>query len=277
MKARYEREQKHLCWNNYMEVDLYPITEKEKASSVRAKKAQASRMVQQNLNASHAKRYFIQLVNANFTEKDIHISLTYNDECVPQTEQQGAHDLDLYLRRLRAACRKAELPAPKFVAVTEWREASEIEAAVRMHHHIILSCGLSRDTLEQLWHRGKDKARLGYANADRLQLDKQSLERLANYLTKYTNRKRRWRQSRGLRKPVRPRPNDSRWSRRKVAQLVRTGKVYDPDFWAAKYPGWLMNEIETKFNEVTGEWSIFLKMRRQNPVQQLPEWYNRRS
>ena len=47
--------------------------------------------------------------------------------------------------------------------------------------------------------RGKDKERLGITNADRLQFDRESLERLANYLTKYTNRKRRWRQSRALR------------------------------------------------------------------------------
>ena len=48
--------------------------------------------------------------------------------------------------------------------------------------------------------QGKDKERLGITNADRLQFDRESLERLANYLTKYTNRKRRWRQSRGSEK-----------------------------------------------------------------------------
>ena len=69
---------------------------------------------------------------------------------------------------------------------------------MRVHHHVVLSCGLSRDELERLWYRGKDKERLGITNADRLQFDRESLERLANYLTKYTNRKRRWRQSRAL-------------------------------------------------------------------------------
>ena len=264
-RCRFVREQRHVCGDNYMEIDLYPISEREKGASLSAKRRQASSRIQQNLNARNARRYFIQLLNANFTESDIHWTGTYDDAHLPDSIEQADHDLELFLRRVRSQSRKRGLPAPRFIAVTEWREEGDGLPAVRVHHHVVLSCGLSRDELERLWYRGKDKERLGITNADRLQFDRESLERLANYLTKYTNRKRRWRQSRGLEKPQRPRPNDGKYTRRKLERLVTSGAVFDSEFWRRKYQGWEINDITPIQNDVTKEWSIYLKLRRTVP------------
>lgn len=264
-RCRFVREQRHVCGDNYMEIDLYPISEREKGASLSAKRRQASSRIQQNLNARNARRYFIQLLNANFTESDIHWTGTYDDAHLPDSIEQADHDLELFLRRVRSQSRKRGLPAPRFIAVTEWREEGDGLPAVRVHHHVVLSCGLSRDELERLWYRGKDKERLGITNADRLQFDRESLERLANYLTKYTNRKRRWRQSRGLEKPQRPRPNDGKYTRRQLERLVTSGAVFDSEFWRRKYQGWEINDITPIQNDVTKEWSIYLKLRRMVP------------
>lgn len=264
-RCRFVREQRHVCGDNYMEIDLYPISEREKGASLSAKRRQASSRIQQNLNARNARRYFIQLLNANFTERDIHWTGTYDDAHLPDSIEQADHDLELFLRRVRSQSRKRGLPAPRFIAVTEWREEGDGLPAVRVHHHVVLSCGLSRDELERLWYRGKDKERLGITNADRLQFDRESLERLANYLTKYTNRKRRWRQSRGLEKPQRPRPNDGKYTRRQLERLVTSGAVFDSEFWRRKYQGWEINDITPIQNDVTKEWSIYLKLRRTVP------------
>lgn len=264
-RCRFVREQRHVCGDNYMEIDLYPISEREKGASLSAKRRQASSRIQQNLNARNARRYFIQLLNANFTESDIHWTGTYDDAHLPDSIEQADHDLELFLRRVRSQSRKRGLPAPRFIAVTEWREEGDGLPAVRVHHHVVLSCGLSRDELERLWYRGKDKERLGITNADRLQFDRESLERLANYLTKYTNRKRRWRQSRGLEKPQRPRPNDGKYTRRQLERLVTSGAVFDLEFWRRKYQGWEINDITPIQNDVTKEWSIYLKLRRTVP------------
>ena len=264
-RCRFVREQRHVCGDNYMEIDLYPISEREKGASLSAKRRQASSRIQQNLNARNARRYFIQLLNANFTESDIHWTGTYDDAHLPDSIEQADHDLELFLRRVRSQSRKRGLPAPRFIAVTEWREEGDGLPAVRVHHHVVLSCGLSRDELERLWYRGKDKERLGITNADRLQFDRESLERLANYLTKYTNRKRRWRQSRGLEKPQRPRPNDGKYTRRQLEWLVTSGAVFDSEFWRRKYQGWEINDITPIQNDVTKEWSIYLKLRRTVP------------
>ncbi len=264
-RCRFVREQRHVCGDNYMEIDLYPISEREKGASLSAKRRQASSRIQQNLNARNARRYFIQLLNANFTESDIHWTGTYDDAHLPDSIEQADHDLELFLRRVRSQSRKRGLPAPRFIAVTEWREEGDGLPAVRVHHHVVLSCGLSRDELERLWYRGKDKERLGITNADRLQFDRESLERLANYLTKYTNRKRRWRQSRGLEKPQRPRPNDGKYTRRQLERLVTSGAGFDSEFWRRKYQGWEINDITPIQNDVTKEWSIYLKLRRTVP------------
>lgn len=264
-RCRFVREQRHVCGDNYMEIDLYPISEREKGASLSAKRRQASSRIQKNLNARNARRYFIQLLNANFTESDIHWTGTYDDAHLPDSIEQADHDLELFLRRVRSQSRKRGLPAPRFIAVTEWREEGDGLPAVRVHHHVVLSCGLSRDELERLWYRGKDKERLGITNADRLQFDRESLERLANYLTKYTNRKRRWRQSRGLEKPQRPRPNDGKYTRRQLERLVTSGAVFDSEFWRRKYQGWEINDITPIQNDVTKEWSIYLKLRRTVP------------
>ena len=264
-RCRFVREQRHVCGDNYMEIDLYPISEREKGASLSAKRRQASSRIQQNLNARNARRYFIQLLNANFTESDIHWTGTYDDAHLPDSIEQADHDLELFLRRVRSQSRKRGLPAPRFIAVTEWREEGDGLPAVRVHHHVVLSCGLSRDELERLWYRGKDKERLGITNADRLQFDRESLERLANYLTKYTNRNRRWRTSRGLEKPQRPRPNDGKYTRRQLERLVTSGAVFDSEFWRRKYHGWEINDITPIQNDVTKEWSIYLKLRRTVP------------
>lgn len=111
----------HVCGDNYMEIDLYPISEREKGASLSAKRRQASSRIQQNLNARNARRYFIQLLNANFTESDIHWTGTYDDAHLPDSIEQADHDLELFLRRVRSQSRKRGLPAPRFIAVTEWR------------------------------------------------------------------------------------------------------------------------------------------------------------
>ena len=95
-RCRFVREQRHVCGDNYMEIDLYPISEREKGASLSAKRRQASSRIQQNLNARNARRYFIQLLNANFTESDIHWTGTYDDAHLPDSIEQADHDLGCF-------------------------------------------------------------------------------------------------------------------------------------------------------------------------------------
>lgn len=266
MSSKFIREQKHKCGPNYMEVDIFPITEQEHKASTRSKNKMATRLVQANLNAKNSKRHLLQLVNTNFTNKDIHITLTYKRGRVPKTEEEAEKNLDNYLRRINYRRKKRGLPTAKVIAVTEYQEENQNEKkrAVQFHHHVIINEGLSRDELEGLWSEGRGKMRrpIGMTNADRLQFDQDSLENLCNYLTKYPNRKKRWRQSIGLKQPIRPRPNDGRYTRSKVSRLAKEC-VDDADYWNKQYPGWELNgpAIHAAYHEQMG-WYIYLQLRR---------------
>ena len=270
MKKSFQRERRFVCGPSkasaeYQEVYIYPMTDSKAGRDydrevTRPRRATTKAMA--DANARRARRHLVQLINTNFDEHDVHTTLTYKDELLPADDAQAERDLDNFVRHLAAKCKKQGLPGPEYVAVTEGQTAdSESGAkAVRYHHHIVLKCGLTRDEIEQCWNRNRVK--LGYANADRLQLDKGSAERLALYITKAAHHKRRWKQSRGLRQPIMPRPNDSKYSRRKVERLAKDAALlHDADFWEAKYPGWLLNEAQAVYNDYTG-WSIILKMRR---------------
>lgn len=267
MKRSYIREQRHVCGAQYMEVDIYPITVREHTASTRAKKKKASDEVRCSLNSENARRHLRQLVNTNFTRRDLHVTLTYDDEHLPQTDEAAARDLRNWLDRVARRCKKKNLTPPRYIGVTEHAAPQSGRRGVRYHHHVILSCSLGRDELEALWHAGRGKKRMermGTANADRLQLDKGSLEALCNYLLKYPNRKRRWTQSRGLKQPIRPRPNDTRYTRRGVERIVRT-TAHDPAFWQKQYPGFFLIEATPVYRDTTG-WSIYLKLwRREEP------------
>lgn len=89
MKSIYYREQKHICGKSYatapyMEVDLYPVTPKQHKASRRAKRKEASTLAQQTYNDNRAKRYHVQLVNANFGKGDFSWTGTYDDDHHPE-------------------------------------------------------------------------------------------------------------------------------------------------------------------------------------------------
>lgn len=271
MRARV-REQRHLCGPNYMEVDIYPISEREHRASARSKQRQATRMVQANLNARNSARHLMQLVNTNFTDNDLHVVLPYFQRRLPATEDEAERDLDNWIRRVNYLRARRGYPPARVIAVTEHQEAGGGRKKVNFHHHVIISGdGLTRDELEAYWSDGRQKdlrkrQLCGYAHSDRLRFDQDSLEGLANYLMKYPKRKKRWRQSEGLKQPRRPRPNDSRYSRGKVARLARE-RVDDPDYWNRQYPGWELNggALDAVYHEQFG-WYLYLKMRRIRPT-----------
>ena len=213
-------------------------------------------------NAKAARRWFHRLAVTNFTKADTHTTLTYAADLRPETPEQAWRDLRNFMRHIRDRCRAAGLDKPECLAVMEWQEADPDagQKAVAPHFHVLLRCGLSRDEIEACWHR--KGVRLGRANADRLQLDKGSLEALANYMMKHPNRKHRYYRSRGIRNPVMPPPRDGRYTRRQVERLAKdSALLHSPEYWARRYPGWELNEASANYNDFLG-WSISLKLRR---------------
>lgn len=279
------REKKIYCGKKYMEVDIYNFSlQNARASRGRSKKEKVSLPSQKNQNEKNAKRSFIQAAETNFHTGDIYLTLTYAKEMLPKTVDEGTKIVSNYIKRIQRKLKKQNLKKLKYMIVTEYRTAKEQvvtgleeddiqgedreEKPIRMHHHLLISCELSRDELEDLWRcrrkKGEKKGKkIGRANARIIQEDDSTgIYALASYLAKSPAGKRRWTCSQNLERPVQ-RTNDYKYSRKKIMTIIRDG--IDLSFWEKQYPGWTIkdkdNGYQQSYNDFTG-WSIYLKLRR---------------
>lgn len=268
-----------------MEVDIYNFSlQNARASRGRSKKEKVSLPSQKNQNEKNAKRSFIQAAETNFHTGDIYLTLTYAKEMLPKTVDEGTKIVSNYIKRIQRKLKKQNLKKLKYMIVTEYRTAKEQgatgleeddiqgedreEKPIRMHHHLLISCELSRDELEDLWRcrrkKGEKKGKkIGRANARIIQEDDSTgIYALASYLAKSPAGKRRWTCSQNLERPVQ-RTNDYKYSRKKIMTIIRDG--IDLSFWEKQYPGWTIkdkdNGYQQSYNDFTG-WSIYLKLRR---------------
>ena len=136
------------------------------------------------------------LLDANFGESDLHLTLTYRG--TPPSYEQAKRHVQNFLRAVKRMREKAGLSELKYVYVIE-EEGGDGEKR-RIHVHLVMNGGLDRGAVEGMWGRG-------YANCDRLQPeDGDGLRQLARYLTKCEMEKHRraWCASKNLRKRILP-------------------------------------------------------------------------
>ncbi len=240
--------------SKYIEVDVFEHVETTATRKVRKKREQLTPPKQQNLNDKNARRYFVLLVKSNFDDGDFHIVLTYNDERRPETIEAAEHEVALFIDRLRTLYRKHGVKKVEYVFITEQGKKSG-----KIHHHILLkNVGISRDEIEERWH----SKGLGFANSKKLRANDNGIEQIANYLQKESAGKKRWKNSKGL---VRPwlSVSDDKYSRKKIDKLAQLTPDCEAvkEFWERQFPGYVLYECQHYFNQVTAQWSIYLKMR----------------
>jgi hypothetical protein len=259
----FYREKRIECGKQYAEVDIIPRTveaERGAGRGHRSKKQRESAPKQRNLNDKNAKRYLLQLGNGNFGEGDLHVSCTYKDEFLPATVADAEKEVRNFLRRVDYRRKKAGLSALKYILVTEFKKDDAGEFVKRIHHHIIMNGGLSRDEVEAIWAKqikGQGKISLGWVNADRIQVGRNGIEALTRYITKDPQGRKRWSSSRNLQRPV-SRTNDFKFS---IAKIKRYASHHDSAWLELEkqYPRYKIVEIKFKYYELTG-WHIYLNM-----------------
>lgn len=257
MKSVYYREQKTICGESiseagYMEVDIYPVTPSQHKQSIRAKKKQASSLAQQAYNDKMARRYHVQLVNTNFGDGDYSWTGTYDDEHLPDPvdRDKAVRDWSNYMKRVYRYCDRNEIERPRWVMATEFSTILENgESVGRTHHHAIIkrTDGLTRDILEDLW-RDRNGESLGFCRCEYLRTEHGTVEGLVQYISKNKKCDRAWRQSRGLKKPITPRPNDVKWSRKKLEE-ASTLYIDDREYWESQYEGYTLDRVETQVTD----------------------------
>lgn len=264
------REKKVDC-KDYREVDIIPRTENAERAvrGKRGKRQKVTEPKQHELNEKNSKRYLVQLGNGNFGAGDLHVCCTY--AVTPKTEEEAERIVGNFLRRLAYRRKKLGLSPLKYILVTEYgmKDSGEI---MRIHHHVIMNSGLSRDEVEMMWtserinwrkyavdpNYSRSITKLGWVNADRIQVDKNGIEALCRYLTKCPKKKKRWSSSRNLIRPERLPDADHKYSRKKVEELAKSadqGKA----FFEKQFPAYTLSEVKAEYYEDTG-WHIYLKM-----------------
>ncbi len=179
----FNRESVYVC-GDYMDGSIYPVYQQ---AGKRRKKCRPTSAIQQRLNQRNAERKLARIVHNNFTGDDMALHLTYRPGEEPETEE-AKRILANYIRRLKRLYRKLGLEL-RYISCTEYGRTNG-----RVHHHLIISGGADRDTIEQLWGRG-------YANSKRLQFTEEGVVGLAHYMVKDRHFYRRWNQSRNLTMP----------------------------------------------------------------------------
>ncbi len=276
-RKNFIREKRIYCGEKYLEVDIVPVTNMPEAGQ--EKKGKSSQ-AQKNLNDKRSKRRFVQIANTNFGADDLHISATYNEEHLPITLEEAERNVHNYLDRVKRRMKRVTGQDLKYMLVTEYTpeegENTDPEdkttRAVRIHHHIIINGGLSRDDLELMWSATRinwKKAQndpeyrktvdyLGFVNCDRLQPNENGIEGLVNYINKRKKGCKKWSTSMNLKKP-REKKNDHKYSFRKLRELAKTPE--DKEVWRKQYKGYEPTKIDFQYNDYTG-WSVYLKMRK---------------
>ena len=179
------------------------------------------------------------MINANFTNKDIALHMTYSNDHLPESPEQAQKDVRNFIRRVKTRLKKHGKDAKqfKYITVIEARGADGRKA--RIHHHLICSGMLSRDELESIWGKG-------WANADRLQADNNGYAALARYITKDPEGSKRWTSSMNLIKP-KISVNDHKYSKRKVERLF---KEFDRNEIERIYKGYRFIDFTAEVNKV---------------------------
>ena len=253
--------------------EIYPAWGREKKRQVRAAKKNLTPERIRRHNTERAKFRLQLMMDHNFSEKDLSLTLTYTD--APR-EADARKDVKNFLSRIRRARKKAGLPEMKYIYALEDEKDGQKK---QLHCHIVMSGGIDRMEVEQIWKKGS-KAR-GYANCDQLQPDNEGLRRLAFYIydqnrgKEQPKNKRHYSCSKNLVEP-KVRNSISRVSNAKVRKMARDFNGVAPTIMEKVYPGFefvrglryqenesgTMSESCVRFSDYTDGVYIRVMMRR---------------
>ena len=232
-----------------IEVDIYP-TFNVRHDMPRTKRGRESRPAQKNLNDKRARRYLNQLASANFGRGDLWGTFTYRAGEEPESIDDAEKKFGNFIRRINRRRKRAGKENIKYIYVTEWEDG---EKGVRCHHHAILSGDVDRDEIEQLWYHG-DRT-----ETKRLAPDPDThIAGLVHYITKDPKGKKRWKTSKGLKKPTITR-SYSKFGKTKVRKMACDYTLLESEL-KKKYKNARFVDAKVYQNEINGGFYIYARM-----------------
>lgn len=249
---------------DYVESNVYPVF-LNRSDIPRASKGACSRETQKKLNLKNRQRKIVRLMNTNFRDGDLIVTLTYRDGDLPDLER-ARKDIRNYLQAIARYRKKQGMTALQYIYVIEFVPEGEQSRKVRIHHHLIMS-KMDRDIAESKWTKGRCECK--YAQPD----EDFGLEGFARYITKMESGGKHLVQcSRNLKKPI-VRESITALTKRKMQELVVSGdeigmKMEQIFRGKCKY-------LDSKIyhSDFTGGFYIYSRLRKRkgvDPVKQQP-------
>lgn len=238
----YNYKTKTITSGRLVEAEIFPVFWRPK--DVPRARVKKTRRAQGDLNDRNARKHFIRLVCTNFTSGDYWCTFNYSKS--PASWEEAERTMKNYIGRLNYRRRKMGLPRMKYIYITEFGSKG------RVHHHVIMDNLLDRDTVEDIWKHGKRN------HVRRLEEDDFALTGLATYLSKDPKGRKRWKSSRGLKKP-KVTESYSRFRKRRVLRMVRDQERIEEEA-RKEYPGLKFLDADVRHNGRNGLFYIYVRM-----------------
>ncbi|MBQ7505323.1 MAG: hypothetical protein IJT79_08420 [Ruminococcus sp.] len=236
-----------ICGDNYITSRIYPEYLIPKS---RQKKSKPTSEVQQKLNEKNRQEYLAHLASTNFTDRDYYITLTYNDEYLPENINEAKHELRKYIKRLQTRTKKLGLTI-KAIGVTGYGSKRK-----RLHHHIIISgCFMPYEFIE-VW-KCRDGSSRGYVDICPLQFDQfgVAIDNLLKYFYKHIEENKKlgitgsgYYRSRNLAEPE----IKSRSGKLSHKQIEFARTFTDFTVFEQMHPDYALADVITFHNDVNG-------------------------
>lgn len=220
---------------------------------------------QRNLNDKNARKYVERLINENFNDNDLWITLTYDDAHLPPDGDIDAaiKNVQKFIRRVNYQRKKRGIGNAKYVYVTEYNETEEI----RWHHHLVMDGQMDMETVESCWKQSSRN------EVRKLQKDENGLSGMANYIIKEKKRvksEKRWNSSQGLKDPdIRvvhsKRPTATKGNYKKIASYVenmKKGHEAVKEQMSKWYPNFEFKDAGIYYNDFNSMFYIQARMRK---------------
>lgn len=237
-----------------LEVNYYPVTANGKIIPNEKPKTTKTKEQMDEANRRKATKELVRLVNCNFDSKDYFISLTYVPELAPLNEDEADKNISNFIARVKYHYKKKGGNPKEFKCIyvpeVQTYKTGERKGKKNFHYHMFMSGDLlSADEIKSLWFYGS-KGSVEHYDPERF-----GPEAAAKYMCKSRNRKKLYRSTRNLSKPIIEEEKNALISAKSVADLGRN-RCDDARYWEKKYPSYQFVRMDKIFNEINGCWYI---------------------
>ncbi|MCQ2479008.1 MAG: hypothetical protein MJ120_00100 [Clostridia bacterium] len=262
-------------------IDYYPVFDNGNKKPIRAAKEKRSTDEQIRYNRAQATRKLIMLVNANFSNEDFYLHLTFSAENEPADERCARKEISNFFRRVKRyrnrqldvaetlykeICEEAKA-YPNSKTIQKRREELKskikelkadfkyiycVEKKNKWHFHLFMTgAGIEKKEIEQFWGKG-------FVRNNKYKPETFGPEAAAAYMAKDPKGSKSFAHSLNLKKP-KTKKKIANFKHKKHFELA-TKRCDDKKYWENKFKGYRFLRCNSRLNPYNNCYYITLVM-----------------